>query len=119
MSANFERVTGFMRDLGDVVGRELRARLKLSDKECMEIGLHCSRKACEEFGGELVYIPIGMALQISERDREMYAFYVQSGRNIQATSKKFDLGVAGAYKRIHMIEEAEFNKRQGALFNGE
>jgi Mor family transcriptional regulator len=116
MSENFERFTGFMRDLGDVVCRELKARLKLSDDDALTIGMHCSRRVCEEFRGELLYVPIGRALQISERDHEMYAYYVASKRNIRATAKKYDLGIQGAYKRIHMIEESQYKTRQGALF---
>ncbi|MBN8885948.1 MAG: hypothetical protein J0I77_09530 [Rudaea sp.] len=116
MSANFDRTAAFTRDLAEVVSRKLQAELSLPPEQAGEIGMACAQEMCDEFGGELIYVGKGWVLQISERDRELHAYYVKSGRNIVATAKQFDLGVQAAYKRVRLFEAAEFNSRQGALF---
>jgi Mor family transcriptional regulator len=116
VSANFERVASFMRDLGDTVAREVKRELNLSEARAVEIGMACAQKACEEYGGQLIYVPLGLALQISARDRELYAFYTDNGRDIVATAKQFNCSVQTAYKRVRMVETAAYNDRQGALF---
>ena len=117
MSVNYDRVASFMRDLGETIAHQVKVKLKIPEAQAIEFGLECAQKACAEFGGELIYVPLGFALQISERDREMYQFYVDNGRNILATHKQFECSVQTAYRRIRLIETAAFNERQGALFD--
>lgn len=119
MSANMAQLASFTRDLADVVAFELKRHLTITDKQAGELGLTCAQKACDEFAGQLIYVPMNIALRISERDRALYALYVSNGRNINATAKEFDCSVQTAYKRVRMIETAEFNARQGALFAGD
>jgi len=116
VSANLDRVATFMRDLADIVGREVQTVLGVPADRAAEFGLATAQKACEEFRGQLIYVPIGLALRISERDQEMFEWYCLNGRDIGATAKKFEVSVPTAYKRVKIVETALYNERQGALF---
>jgi len=117
MSANFDRVASFMRDLGDLIARQAKSQLSIPEAQAIEFGMGCSQKACDEFRGELLYVPMGFALQVAARDRELYAFYLAHGRNIVPTAKEFECSVQTAYRRVRLVELADFNERQGGLFD--
>lgn len=117
MSANFERAAAFIRDLAEVVSRELQQAGGVPADQAAAIGMDCAQRACDEFAGQLVYIPMGLSIRIDERDEAMYAAYVANGRDAAAVAKQFDVSVQTAYKRIRIIETAAYNDRQGALFD--
>jgi Mor family transcriptional regulator len=118
VSANFDRVASFMRDLGDLIARQAKQQLSMPEAQAVEFGMHCSQQACDEFRGELLYVPMGYALQIAARDIELYAFYEAHGRNIVPTAKQFECSVQTAYRRVRLVELADINERQGGLFDG-
>lgn len=115
MSANYNRVADFARDLGDTIAREIKRQLNLSEARAVEIGVGCAQRICDEYRGELIYVPIGTT-RIDKRDRELVDFYRSHGDDIVAVAKHFDLCVQTAYKRIRVVEAAELNARQGGLF---
>jgi Mor family transcriptional regulator len=116
VSANLDRVAAFMRELTDVVGTELREEFHMTEDRAVAIGLRCAQRVCREFRGQLIYVPIGFALRISERDQAMYDEYCRDGRDVAALAKKFDVSVQTAYKRIRLVEAGNYATRQGALF---
>ena len=116
MSANYDRAASFMRDLGDTIAQEVRRQLGMPDERATAFGMDCAQRACDEFAGQLIYVPLGLAIKIEARDREMYDAYVAAGRDINAVAKRFECSVQTAYRRIRIIELAEFNERQGGLF---
>jgi Mor family transcriptional regulator len=120
MSANFDRVATFMRELADTIARGVKSRVsELSEGRAVEIGFEIAREACEEYGGQLLYVPKGHALQITERDRSLYEFYMANGRDIVATAKKFEVSMQTAYLRIRLVVAADIAERQGTLFSGQ
>jgi Mor family transcriptional regulator len=116
MSANLDRVATFLRDLADILTRAARAEFGVAPDRAAEFGLSTAQKACDEFRGQLIYVPIGLALRISERDQAMFEEYCRNGRDAAAVAKKFDVSVPTAYKRVKIVETALFNERQGGLF---
>jgi Mor family transcriptional regulator len=116
MSANAERVPALMLELADVAQRVIQARCKVSPDEARDAGLEIVREVCTEFGGELLYIPKGTALAIDERDRAMFRRYVEVGRDIQVVVREFDICVQQAYRRVKLVERAEYHRRQPGLF---
>lgn len=117
VAGNLDRVTGFARELAEVVAHEVQAAIDVPPERAAEIGLRCAQRACDEFAGQILYVPLGMALRISERDRTMYDIYRSNGRDVAAVAKEFGLSIQTAYKRIALVEAAEYCARQGALFN--
>ena len=116
MSANFDRAATFLRDLADVVARAAHESLGIAPERAIEFGFATAQKACDEFRGQMIYVPIGLALKIDERDRAMFEEYVRSGRDIVAVAKQFEVSVQTAYKRVKLVETALFSERQGELF---
>ena len=119
MSDNLDRIAAFARELADVVARKVQECLPIDPQKGAEIGLSCAQEVCDEFAGQLIYVPMGLALRISERDQAMYHAYCQNGRDAAAVAKQFGVSVQTAYKRIKLVESAAFRERQGALFEEE
>lgn len=116
MSANYDRAATFLREMSDIIAMLIAEKFEIPDEQAQTIGVSCVKDACKRFAGEMIYIPKGTLLWIDERDREMLAFYVAHDRDIVATARQFDLSVPQAYRRIRMLQEADFNARQGGLF---
>lgn len=119
MSANQERVATFARELAEISAREIASALDIPAKEAMNLGVLVADKVCEEFGGQLIYIPTGLAIRIYERDRAMYAYWRANGKDFVATAKQYKVVVKTVYQRIRMIEAADYARRQGGLFPAE
>ena len=119
MSVNLDRVAAFARELADIVTRVVRDEVEVSDARAAEIGMTSAQKVCDEFAGQLIYVPMGFAVRISERDQAMYAEYLDNGRDAAAIAKKFGVSVQTAYKRIRLVEAAAYADAQGALFDQE
>lgn len=119
MSVNLDRFAAFARELADTVAREIREEIGMSDDRAVEIGLRSAQKVCDEFAGQLIYVPMSFALRISERDQAMHEEYRQNGRDAAGVAKKFGVSVQTAYKRIRLVEAAAYSARQGALFDPE
>ena len=117
-SANLDRVSGFAAELADVVAQELGDGIMVAGEDVRLIGLRVAQRVCDEFGGQTIYVPLGLALQITDRDREMHRYYLASGRDAAATASQFGCGMQNVYRRVAMIESADFAARQGALFDG-
>ncbi|MGB3749405.1 MAG: Mor transcription activator family protein [Rhodanobacter sp.] len=117
MSTNLDRVATFTRELAETSARVLVDVLKVPDDQAAEIGLKIASQVCDDYRGQLIYIPSGFAVRINERDQAMHAAYVASGRDIVATARQFDVTVKTAYQRIRMVEASDYAQRQGALFD--
>jgi len=119
MSANQERVATFARELAEISAREIVAALQIPAEDASNLGLRIADAVCAEFGGEPIYIPIGLAVRIDERDRAMYADWRANGKNFLATAKQYNVAVKTVYQRIRMVEAADYARRQGGLFPSE
>lgn len=119
MSANLDRVATFTRELAEISARVVGDALKVPADQAAEIGLKIASQVCDDYSGQLIYVPSGFAVRINERDQAMYAAYVASSRDIVATARQFDVTVKTAYQRVRMVEAADYARRQGALFDAE
>lgn len=115
-SANLDRLTTFTRELADIACRIAQARCGLAPDAAAEFGLQLSQEVCNEFKGEIIYVGANYLAKVDERDREMLALYVASGRNIEVVMEKFDVCMQTAYKRVRLAEAAAYALRQGVLF---
>jgi Mor family transcriptional regulator len=117
VSDNLARVASLVRDLADLVGRVAIERLGLPADEAAALGLEAAQTFCSEFGGQHVYVPLGFAVRIEQRDREMFEEYVRSGRDIQAVVRAFNCSIHTAYRRVKLVEAAAYAARQQTLFD--
>lgn len=83
-------------------------------EQARQVGLAAADAVRRHFGGEQVYIPKGLALAISERDREIWRKF--NGRNHLELAKEYGLTARQIYSIIARVKEEEFQKRQGKLF---
>lgn len=121
MSANLARVPIFMCDLADIAARTLIDELGMDPTRAAAVGFQIARNLCTEYGGEHIFVPSGFNLdraeQIARRDRKMYAFYCQHGRDANATAREFKLSAKQVYERVRVVEAARQAENQDALFN--
>lgn len=116
MSGNLDRVAALVRELADVTARVLQEQLKLPAEQAGAIGMETAQAFCNEFGGEVVYIPTGYAVRLDQRDRAMYALYIKTQRDIHAVAREFGVSIHTAYRRVALVESAEYAARQPQLF---
>lgn len=102
-SANLEQVSGFAAELADVVATELGEAVG-SEAEARKIGVRVAQRVCAEFAGQMLYVPFGLDIQISERDGALYQHYRENGCDAAATAKAFGMGVQNVYRRVAMLE---------------
>jgi len=116
MSANLDRFATLTRELAEIATRVIRERLGVPADQAERIGLQLAQDVCDEFRGQLIYIPANALAKVDQRDREMLALYVSRGRNIEAVIERFGVCMQTAYKRVRLAEAAEYALRQDTLF---
>jgi Mor family transcriptional regulator len=81
-----------------------------------EIGLAAAEKLRFTYGGDQMYIPNGLSLQLGKRDLEIYADF--DGSNHFVLAKKYELTVRQIYSIVDKVRREDFGKRQlGLLFD--
>ncbi|MBN8479500.1 MAG: hypothetical protein J0L91_11085 [Burkholderiales bacterium] len=118
MSANLDRLATFTRELAEFAARTLREELGLPEDQAIDLGVKIAHGGCQEFKGEIIYVPKDKMAAIDARDLDMLAAYIAAGRDIVPVAKQFDVCVQTAYRRIRLAEAAAYAQRQGALFDG-
>ena len=88
--------------------------LQIAPDQARDIGLLTADSFRSTYGGEQLYIPKGLVLALSERDREIWRKY--TGANTFALSKEYDRTERQIYSIIGRVRAEEDNKRQGKLF---
>ena len=66
------------------------------------------------WGGQLVYFPKGLKLEIVDRDIHMYAEF--NGYNHAVLAKKYDLSMQAVYNRLRIVRESKISENQADLF---
>lgn len=115
MSTNLDRIPAFMRDLADIAAQVMQDELELPHDRSASIAMRISRAVCTEHRGENIYIPAGLALDIQQRDQELHAAYVASGRDVRPVAKQFDLSEKQVYERVRLYEDTNYARNQGSL----
>ncbi|HHJ80127.1 MAG TPA: DNA-binding protein [Candidatus Tenderia electrophaga] len=79
---------------------------------CAEAVAHRMRQS---WGGQQVYFPKGHAVDISERDMQLFREF--DGRNQRDLAKKYGMSLQWVYQRIKAVQAAETARRQANLFS--
>lgn len=72
-----------------------------------------SKQMCEEWGGQSIYFPYWLRMEISSRDREIYAKF--NGHNHAELSKKYKRSLQTIYNIVNTIRAEEIARRQKNL----
>lgn len=108
-----KRGTQFFFDLVRLTTEALVAT-GIDAEQARKAALQVAEQARETYGGEQLYIPKGLALVVSERDREIWRKY--NGSNHFALAKEYNLTVRQIYSIIERVRAEEFHRRQLGLW---
>ena len=79
---------------------------------CAEAVAHRMRQS---WGGQQVYFPKGQAVDISERDLQLFQEF--DGKNQRDLARKYGMSLQWVYQRIKAVQAAEVARRQANLFS--
>ncbi len=108
-----KRGTQMLYSVAELVTEALREN-QVEPDQARQVGLAAADLVRQHYGGEQIYVPKGLALIITERDREIYRKFL--GGNHFALAKEYGLTVRQIYSIVARVKEEEFLARQGDLF---
>ena len=79
-----------------------------------QIGHEVAVKMATDFGGQNVYIPIGLTFKLHQRDLEIFNQF--NGNNHNELARINKICVQRIYKIIKAVRAREIARRQGGLF---
>jgi Mor family transcriptional regulator len=103
------RGTQFFYDLARLVGEALEAAA-VAPEQARLIGLQAAEHVRQTYGGEPIYVPKGLYLMVSERDRAIYRAF--DGGNHHRLAKEHSLTVRQIYSIVARVREEDFQRRQ-------
>jgi len=80
------------------------------------LGIEVARKMADHWGGQHIYIPKGVSMIASQRDRVIFDEF--NGHNHAELARKYHLSMIWIYKIIRTVRAQEVARRQGGLFDG-
>ncbi len=85
----------------------------IDDKRADKLAREISKQMCETWGGQLIYFPQGLRLELTERDRDIYTKF--DGHNQAQLSKDYKVSIQTIYRILAYVREEEIALRQGVL----
>lgn len=108
--ANYPEIfSGMAQDITDALMEH-----GIDAEHAKRVAWEATEKFRRRHGGELVYVPKGMAYDLSARDRDIWEKW--NGRNAQALCREYDVSVQHIYRIVAAMRSQEVEKRQGKLF---
>ncbi|HEY4145212.1 Mor transcription activator family protein [Pinirhizobacter sp.] len=108
------RIPELIRDWAEIAA-EVLADSGVGKERSQELGLQVVRRVCEAYAGQQFYMPVWLAMRITERDRKI-ATEVASGRSPDAVAKTYQLHLTTVYAICRRVAAAELAERQQTLF---
>lgn len=93
------------------IGVEL---LKLEPDAAEQFGVELAERMAGHWGGQNLYFPMGLSLQLSKRDKQIYSEF--DGMNHSDLARKYNVSVQWVYKIVKAVRKAEMASRQEDLF---
>lgn len=110
---NETRGTQFFYDLARLVSEALEPS-GIAPEQARQIGLQAAEHVRQAYGGQPIYVPKGLYLVVSERDREIWRKF--DGNNYHQLAREYDLTLRQIYSIIARVREEDFQRRQMGLF---
>lgn len=82
----------------------------LDTKVAQNLAANATQKVVDAFGGEVIYIPKGLAMQMSVRDLKIYQEF--NGNNHRELAHKYGLSMQAIYKIVKRTHKKELGKHQ-------
>lgn len=102
-------------DLMDKASEPMAEKLQIPAEKARELVFLVCEIIRKDWSGDNFYMGKGFSYDIRKRDLSMYEEF--TGSNHKALAKKYEITVRQVYERISIISAAEFNRRQGSLFD--
>lgn len=101
-------------DLAKKISQILIELLNLDQELSEHVGLESANRMSTEWGGQMIYFPMGIASKISARDVAIYAEF--KGSNHAELARKYKISLVWIYKIIKAMRKADLDSRQNKLF---
>jgi len=109
------RAPELIRDLLDKSAAVLEKQVRMAPEDARQAALAIVKQLAKDWGGQQIYIPKAMMLELDERDRQIYAEF--NGHNQPQLAKKHGISVVRVYQIIDFVRTNKFLKSQKDLFN--
>lgn len=86
----------------------------LEEDVANQIGREVSDRMASHWGGQNIYVPIGLSLKLSSRDRQIYDEF--TGNNHRELARKWGVSMQWIYKIVKAIRKEDLARRQHHLF---
>ena len=86
----------------------------IPDELATQISIEVADRISELWGGQNVYIPMGLFARLSDRDHKIYARF--NGSNHRQLSRDFRIGLTRIYRIIKIMRKQQHDSLQPALF---
>jgi len=103
-----------LHDLAEHVATALVELIELDRARAKHVGLEIARRMAGHWGGQLVYFPLGTAIELSERDCAIWQKF--TGANHSELAREFKVSLQWIYKIVKAMRLEEQERRQGGLF---
>jgi len=100
-------------DMADKIAAAV-AKRGVANEQAAEIGVEVADQIRADWGGQAIYFPKGEALDIAQRDIEIWHKF--TGFNHLALAREYDLTEIHIYRVVKAVGIAMRAKRQGQLF---
>lgn len=114
MNTDLTRYPEVLRDLIDRGAELISEKLALAPATAREAAYLVTEIIRKDWSGSNLYLAKGLAHDIANRDREMYAKF--TGSNHGQLAKEYGLTVRQVYDRLALVGEEEQKRRQPGLF---
>lgn len=102
-------------DLAQQVAHMLVEMATVRQDVAAMIGEEVAERMALHWGGQNLYFPMGKALKLSRRDRQIYAEF--NGENHSELARKFGLSLQWVYAIVKAVRQEELERRQSKLFD--
>ncbi|HDW3810916.1 Mor transcription activator family protein [Serratia marcescens] len=102
-------------DLAAHTASSIRQVLDVSPEVAEQIGQAVANNMMRVWGGQNVYMPLGMSWKLSQRDRDI--FNECNGRNHHELARKYGVSLQWIYAVVKRVKKEELERVQGNLFD--
>ncbi len=101
-------------DLADTITQALVDLIELERERAEHVAVEVSRRMAKHWGGQSVYVPMGLSYNVSDRDKKIYADF--NGTNHSDLVRKYGVSLQWIYKIVKAVRQSEMKRIQRDLF---
>ena len=101
-------------DLAQNIAHALAELIELDKERAEHVGQEIANRMAGNWGGQLIYFPIGTAIKLSARDLAIWNDF--TGQNHSELARKYGVSLQWIYKIVKAMRQTDLARRQGGLF---